>query len=107
MSRPVSLSGEYGFSPATGWVVDPWKNSGTISTRPPTLTTSSTRMMSHGTLLSMCSWLSFMVVSYACTGTPVGMGASKGLLPAIVRTVLYAMISIPERNSVPPSSRIA
>src|SRR5664279_3077206 len=62
MSRPASASGGYGFNPATGWVSEPWKNSGTISTSPPTLTTSNTRMMSHGTCVSICSWLSFIVI---------------------------------------------
>src|SRR3954454_22966671 len=40
MSRPATCSAVYGFRPVTGSVVDFWKNSGTISTRPPTATTS-------------------------------------------------------------------
>ncbi len=108
MSRPASASAEYGFSPATGSVVDFWKNSGTISTKPPTLTTSSTRTMSQGRLLSTCSCDSFMAsVLYACAGTPAGIGASYGLAPATVLTTFQAMISMPARNIVPPSRRIA
>src|SRR4051812_38067398 len=40
MSRPATCSAVAGFMPATGSVVDFWKNRGTISTRPPTATTS-------------------------------------------------------------------
>src|SRR3954464_14475942 len=40
MSRPATCSAVFGFSPVIGSVVDFWKNSGTISTRPPMATTS-------------------------------------------------------------------
>src|SRR4051794_18073042 len=40
MSRPASCSGVSGSTPATASGVDFWKNSGTISTRPPTAITS-------------------------------------------------------------------
>jgi hypothetical protein len=41
--------------PATGWVVDFWKNSGTISTRPPKLTTRMVRPIIQPMLRSMKS----------------------------------------------------
>src|SRR3954471_8162796 len=40
MSRPATCKAVFGFRPVPGSVVDFWKNSGTISTRPPTATTS-------------------------------------------------------------------
>src|SRR3954463_15003811 len=40
MSRPSTWIGVGGFRPSIASVVDFWKNSGTISTRPPTATTS-------------------------------------------------------------------
>jgi hypothetical protein len=55
MSRPVSASGEYGATPLTGSVVLRWKNSGTISTRPPTLTVRTVSTIIQLTFFSMVS----------------------------------------------------
>src|SRR5689334_15326353 len=62
-SRPVSWSAVYGVRPLTGSVVDFWKYSGTISTRPPTLTTATMSATIHGRLRSMRSCESFTAVS--------------------------------------------
>src|SRR4051812_27987211 len=56
MSRPASCSAVYGLMPATGSVVDFWKNSGTISTRPPTATTSTISTIIRKLLVSIFSW---------------------------------------------------
>src|SRR5829696_1796975 len=62
MSRPASCSAGYGLSPATGSVIERWKYSGTISIRPPTLTTSTTSRISNPVLRSISSCVSFMFV---------------------------------------------
>src|SRR5215831_16403000 len=59
MSRPTRRSGSYGLMPATCWVVCRWKYSGTISTSPPSATTSTIRMIISHEFCSMKSWSSF------------------------------------------------
>src|SRR3954469_7996512 len=57
MSRPASCSAVYGLTPVTASVVDFWKNSGTISTRPPTATTSRISTIIRKLLVSTFSWV--------------------------------------------------
>src|SRR6478735_10139014 len=57
MSRPASCNGVSGTTPLTASVVDFWKNSGTISTRPPTATTSRISTIIRKLLVSTFSWL--------------------------------------------------
>src|SRR6186713_3242920 len=56
MSRPASCSAVSGFRPGTGCVVERWKNSGTISTIPPTATTSRISTIIRKLLVSIRSW---------------------------------------------------
>ena len=76
MSRPASCTGVYGFNPATGSVVDLWKNSGTISTRPPTATTRTISTIIRALFFSIISWLKFMMglSAQACAAATAGMG---------------------------------
>src|SRR6187431_3095663 len=70
MSRPASCSAVYGLTPGTASVVDFWKNSGTISTRPPTATTSRISTTIRKLLVSIFScekpvegvWLSLILL---------------------------------------------
>src|SRR4051812_46401667 len=62
-SRPIRRSAEYGFRPATGSVVDFWKNSGTISTSPPKEMTSKTRPISSQGFFSIHSCENFTCAS--------------------------------------------
>src|SRR3569623_1851767 len=55
MSGPIICSAVYGFRPSTGVVVDVWKNSGTICTRPPTLTMRMVSTISRPRYFSMLS----------------------------------------------------
>src|SRR4051812_26410353 len=57
MSRPASCRAVYGLTPSTGSVVDFWKNSGTISTRPPMATTSRISTIIRKLLVSTRSWV--------------------------------------------------
>src|SRR5574343_1104521 len=61
MSRPAKRTASYGFVPYTGVVVDFWKKSGTISSKPPQTTTSKVRTISRPTLFSICSCLSIVI----------------------------------------------
>src|SRR5664279_4141154 len=61
MSRPASCSGVYGLTPATGSVVDFWKYSGTISTKPPTLISRMMPTTIQPMFFSRNSWVSFIV----------------------------------------------
>src|SRR5471030_2655741 len=74
MSRPASRSGEYGFRPAIGSVVDFWKNSGTISTSPPTLTTSVTRAISSQGFFSIHSCENFILAPLCGVTSGVASG---------------------------------
>ena len=56
MSRPIRRSGEYGVMPGSGSVVECWKNSGTICTRPAMLTTMMVAMINQPTFFSSVSW---------------------------------------------------
>jgi len=58
----VKLTTSGVIEPATGSVTDFWNDSGTISTRPPILTTRMTRTISSAWLRSIMSWVSFMGV---------------------------------------------
>src|SRR5665647_2094017 len=55
MSRPASCSALSGSKPLTGSVVDFWKNSGTISTKPPTSNTSRIKTIIRKLLVSIFS----------------------------------------------------
>src|SRR3569623_2233488 len=55
MSRPINCSAVLGFRPSTGVVVEVWKNSGTICTRPPTLTMRMVSTISRPRFFSMFS----------------------------------------------------
>src|SRR5665647_1037571 len=79
MSRPASCSALSGSKPLTGSVVDFWKNSGTISTRPPTSNTSKIKTIIRKLLVSTFSCdrpplalLFAMIFPYS------GVGASHG-----------------------------
>src|SRR6266581_353042 len=63
MSRPASCSGGYGLTPVTGCVVDFWKYSGTISTSPPTATTT---MIIAPMFFSTSSCVNFIACSPSC-----------------------------------------
>jgi hypothetical protein len=54
------LQGRVRRTPATGCVVERWKKSGTISTRPPTLTVRITRTISSALLFSILSCVNFI-----------------------------------------------
>src|SRR5215510_8695631 len=56
MSRPASCSAVYGLRPGTGSVVERWKYSGTISTRPPMATVMRISTIIRKLLVSMRSW---------------------------------------------------
>src|SRR4051812_23931166 len=80
MSRPARRNGEYGLRPATGSVVDFWKNSGTISTAPPTLTTSVTSAISNQGFFSIHSCENFILCSESgVTGGQRGNARHSGL----------------------------
>ncbi len=98
----------------TGWVVDFWKNSGTISTRPPMATTSRISTIIRKLLVSTFScekpvdWvvvlsLMFLRLHQAVCGT--GTATRAGWPPTTVIQVFQAMTSMPPRYSRPPSSR--
>src|SRR3954447_17122389 len=106
MSRPASCSAVYGTTPGVAWVVDFWKNSGTISTRPPTATTSRISTIIRKLLVSTFSWLKpvglvlvLMVVvslgSHAAWGT--GTLTRTDRPPTTVIHVFQLMTSMPAR----------
>src|SRR5262245_18953241 len=66
MSRPASCSAVYGLRPGTGCVVERWKKSGTISTRPPIATTRMISTIIRKLLVSMRS----------CEKAPTGLSWS-------------------------------
>src|SRR6478736_3688073 len=82
MSRPASCNGVSGTTPLTASVVDFWKNRGTISTRPPTATTSRISTIIRKLLVSTFSWekpvagvaLSLMLNSFCGSGVGDGDG---------------------------------
>src|SRR4051812_48820136 len=86
MSRPASCRAVYGLTPVTASVVDFWKNSGTISTRPPMATTSRISTIIRKLLVSTLSWVkpdsvagaAFWLMVWLSLESGGGVGADHG-----------------------------
>ena len=92
--------------PAIGCVVDFWKNSGTISTMPPTAMVSRINTIIKKLLVSIRSWpeTAFCAMAcvlcirvQACAAATGGTGATATLPARTVITTFQAMISMPPR----------
>ena len=87
MSRPANCNAVYGCKPVIGSVVDFWKNSGTISAKPPNATVSKISTIIRKLLVSIFSWLKKLLQRLGSAVVRIASGTNVADAPSGFRAM--------------------